>query len=217
MGYHLAGLEKGIDIQITGVDIKHGKRYPFNYIREDVLNVISDTKFLDQFDLINASPPCQKHSRAKHLMVAQGNTTSMEDFIPETRAALIKSGKPYVIENVVGSPLINTITVCGSSFGLQVRRHRLFESNISLVGSICNHKQQGKPVGVYGALGDQPQGRSSRTGEYVYGGRIASTIEEAQNAMGIDWMKWGELKEAIPPLYLKYLADQWLRINGWDN
>ena len=82
---------------------------------------------------------------------------------------------------------------------------------MALVGTVCNHKEQGKPIGVYGALGDQPQGRDLKTGAYVYGGRIAQTIDEAQNAMGINWMKWGELKEAIPPAYTQYIGEQIIR------
>ena len=211
MGYYLAGVKLGQTIDITGIDLKHGRSYPFEYIRKDVLEVLEDDDYLQRFDLINASPPCQTHSRAKHLMKAQGNETKKLDLLPEVTAALIKSGKPYVIENVVGSPLKNTIMLCGSAFGLKVRRHRLFESNMALVGTVCNHKEQGKPIGVYGALGDQPQGRDLKTGAYVYGGRIAQTIDEASNAMGINWMKWGELKEAIPPAYTQYIGEQIIR------
>jgi DNA (cytosine-5)-methyltransferase 1 len=204
VGYAEAGFT------VYGVDLKHGKRYPFTYIRADALDVLKDSQFVSQFDVIHASPPCQTHSITKHLRNAQGNSTSKLDLIPETRAALIASGKPYVIENVPGSPLINPIQLCGSSFGLKVRRHRLFESNMKLQGSICDHKLQGKPIGVYGALGDQPQGRNKVTGKYVYGGQVANTIKEAQDAMGMPWAIWTELVEAIPPAFTKYLGLQLL-------
>ena len=191
-GYAAAGFE------VHGIDLKHGKRYPFTYVRADVLDVLRDKNYLDQFDVIHASPPCQTHSITQHLRNAQGKTTSKLDLIPETRAALIESGKPYIIENVPGSPLINPIQLCGSSFGLKVRRHRLFESNMALVGSICDHKSQGRPIGVYGSLND----------EIPKGGKTAATIDEARNAMGISWAIWTELVEAIPPAYTKYLGGQ---------
>ena len=191
-GYAAAGFD------VHGVDLKHGKRYPFTYVRADVLDVLRDKNYLDQFDVIHASPPCQTHSITQHLRNAQGKTTSKLDLIPETRAALIESGKPYIIENVQGSPLINPIQLCGSSFGLKVRRHRLFESNMDLVGSVCNHKLQGRPIGVYGSLND----------EIPKGGKTAATIDEARNAMGISWAIWTELVEAIPPAYTKYLGGQ---------
>jgi DNA (cytosine-5)-methyltransferase 1 len=191
-GYAAAGFE------VHGVDLKHGKRYPYTYVRADVLDVLRDKNYLDQFDVIHASPPCQTHSITQHLRNAQGKTTSKLDLIPETRAALIESGKPYIIENVPGSPLINPIQLCGSSFGLKVRRHRLFESNMALIGSVCDHKSQGRPIGVYGSLND----------EIPKGGKTAATIDEARNAMGISWAIWTELVEAIPPSYTKYLGGQ---------
>ena len=196
VGYFQAGFE------VHGVDLKHGKRYPFTYIRADVLDVLKDEEYIQQFDVIHASPPCQTHSITQHLRNAQGKTTSKVDLIPQTRAALVTSGKPYIIENVVGSPLINPIQLCGSSFGLQVRRHRLFESNMELQGSECNHKAQGRPVGVYGSLND----------EIPNGGKTAKTIDEARVAMGIDWAIWTELVEAIPPAFTKYLGHQVIRL-----
>ena len=136
-GYARAGFD------VTGIDIKHGKRYPHTYIKGDVRDYLHP-EFLNQFDVIAASPPCQTHSITQHLRNAQGKSTTKIDMIPETRAALIATGKPYIIENVEGSPLINPIKVCGSAFGLKVRRHRLFESNVSLTGTDCRHKEQGR-------------------------------------------------------------------------
>ena len=191
-GYAAAGFE------VTGIDIKHGKRYPYTYIRGDVLTYLQDLDFLRSFDVIHASPPCQTHSITQHLRNAQGKKTSKVDLIPQTRSALIASGKSYIIENVPGSPLLNPIQLCGSAFNLKVRRHRLFESNMALDGSICNHKAQGRPVGVYGSLRD----------EIPKGGKTASSIDEARQAMGISWAIWTELVEAIPPAYTKYLGLQ---------
>jgi DNA (cytosine-5)-methyltransferase 1 len=151
-GYADAGFE------VTGVDIKKQKRYPYTFIQADCLDIMQDLDFLKSFDVITASPPCQTHSATKHLRVAQGKNTDKVDLIPQTRDALIKSAKTYVIENVPGAPLIDPIQFCGSSFGLKVRRHRLFESNIKLIGSICNHKEQGKPVGIYGSMRDEIPG-----------------------------------------------------------
>tara|TARA_R110000822_G_scaffold286362_1_gene407714 strand:+ start:293 stop:940 length:648 start_codon:yes stop_codon:yes gene_type:complete len=192
VGYSQAGFE------VHGVDLKHGKRYPFTYLRADVLEILKDKEFINQFDVIHASPPCQTHSITQHLRKAQGKSTKKLDLIPETRAALIASGKPYIIENVPGSPLINPIQLCGSSFGLKVRRHRLFESNLSLLGSECLHKEQGRPVGVYGSLRD----------DIPHGGKTADSIDQAREAMGISWAIWSELVEAIPPLYTLYLGNQ---------
>ena len=195
-GYQLAGFE------VVGVDIKKQKRYPYEFIQADCLELMKDMDFLRSFDVITASPPCQTHSITQHLRNAQGKSTDKIDLIPQTREALVASGKPYVIENVPGSPLINPIQMCGSHFGLKVRRHRRFESNLPLIGSPCKHKEQGKPVGVYGSMKDEIPG----------GGHTAKTIEQAREAMGIDWMIWGELVEAIPPVYTETIGKQILSV-----
>ena len=191
-GYADAGFD------VTGVDIKKQKRYPYTFIQADCLELMQDLDFLRSFDAIAASPPCQTHSRTKHLRDAQGKSTDKVDLIPQTREKLVESGVPYVIENVPGAPLINPVQMCGSSFGLKVRRHRLFESNLQLIGSTCDHKNQGKPVGIYGSMRD----------EIPKGGHTAKSIEEAREAMGIDWMLWGDLVEAIPPRYTYEIGKQ---------
>jgi len=189
-GYADAGFE------VVGVDVKHGKRYPFEYLRQDVMEL--DIDFLKSFDVIHASPPCQLFSSTKHLRNAQGKGSSKLDLVEPVREMLLASGRPYVIENVLGAPLIDAVTVCGSFFGLKVRRHRLFESNVKLVGTDCRHKEQGRPVGIYGSMRD----------EIPSGGKTAVTMDLAKQAMGIDWMLWGELVEAIPPAYSKFIGEQ---------
>ena len=191
-GYARAGFD------VTGIDLKHGRRYPFTYIRGNVMDYINNVDFLRLFDVIHASPPCQTFSVTKHLRNAQGKTSNKEDLIEPVRSALLASGLPYVLENVVGAPLICPVTLCGSAFGLKVRRHRLFESNVGLTATTCLHAQQGKPVGIYGSMRD----------EIPSGGTTAKTMDEANEAMGIDWMLWGELVEAIPPDYTEHIGKQ---------
>lgn len=83
-------------------------------------------------------------------------------------------------------------------FGLKVRRHRLFEFHKPTFFWLmpCRHRTQGRPVGVYHKMGD----------EIPHGGRTARTLEEAREAMGIQWMSWGELTQSIPPLYTKRIG-----------
>ena len=188
MGYSRAGFD------VTGIDVKHGKRYPFTYIRGDVMALTVED--LELYDVIHASPPCQTYSITQHLRNAQGKTTSKLDLLEPVRQLLIASGKPYIIENVKGAPLIDAVQVCGSAFGLKVRRHRLFESNQAIKGTDCHHTT--RPIGVYGSLNDEIPG----------GGKTATTIAEARDAMGIDWMLWGELVEAIPPAYTHHIGMQ---------
>jgi DNA (cytosine-5)-methyltransferase 1 len=196
-GYSKAGFD------VWGVDREHCKAYPFTQVTADALDILEDDDFLAMFDAFAASPPCQANSRTKHLRVAQGKQVKAhgEDLIPLVREALIRTGRPYVIENVPGAPLRRPLVLCGSSFGLRVRRHRLFESNVCLLGLPCDHAGQGRPVGVYGSPNDDiPQG-----------GRTARTVKEAQEAMGITWMdRWDDIKEAVPWAYTKWIGSQLL-------
>jgi DNA (cytosine-5)-methyltransferase 1 len=194
VGYQRAGFH------VTGIDLASGKQYPGDeFIRDDVLNYLNE-EFLSQFDVIHASPPCQLFSRTQHLRDAQGKGTDKINLIPATRDALQQSRKPYVIENVPGSPLIDPVLICGSSFELGVRRHRLFETNVAgIVGTECNHKRQGRPIGVYGSKNDN----------IPSGGQTAKTLEEGKRAMGIDWdCSWAGLVESIPPLYTTWIGLQ---------
>ena len=192
MGYHRAGFE------VVGVDIAPQPRYPFEFHQADALGFL--VQHWQEFDAIHASPPCQAYSRTGHLADAQGGRRSVVRLIEPTRDMLAVLGLPYVIENVEGAPLSSPLLLCGSMFGLRVRRHRLFESPVFMFGQECDHIAQGRPVGVlnWGSWGH----------EIPRGGRMAASLADAQDAMGIDWMRRGELAEAIPPAYTEYIGRQ---------
>jgi site-specific DNA-cytosine methylase len=108
--------------EIVGVDIdpELKSRYSFDFVCRNALTL--DYEFLDQFDFIHASPPCQAYSRAtpdksKHMRL-----------IAATHLMLHASGKPYVIENVEGSgvELHPNLVVDGHFFGLPIERRRYF-------------------------------------------------------------------------------------------
>ncbi len=203
VGYHRAGFD------VVGVDIVPQPNYPFEFICDDALGFLSDkyVAWAERFDAIHASPPCQAHT------LHNGARDDHPDLIAPTRELLEQTGLPYVIENVVGAPLHEPFLLCGSHFGLEVgvgsiekrqlRRHRLFETNwpIGLLPQ-CNHV--GVAVGVYGH--HFRLGRRSSDGEYS--GAAARTFASA--AMGIDWMTWPELVEAIPPAYTEFIGEQLL-------
>ena len=118
MGYHRAGFD-----DITGVDIKPMPRYPFKFIQGDALEYLAAHGA--EYDVIHASPPCQAYSIMQH---ANHMRKDHPDLVDSVRDALKQTGKPWIIENVPGAPLIDPILLCGLSFGLRVIRHRLFES-----------------------------------------------------------------------------------------
>src|SRR6187200_2858563 len=107
IGYHRAGFD------VVGVDIVDRPRYPFEFHQADAL-----TYPLDGFDAIHASPPCQAYSITKNAHDRQH-----PEMVEPVRARLVASGVPYVIENVVGAPLIDPVTICGSMFDLRAWDH----------------------------------------------------------------------------------------------
>ena len=195
MGYHRAGFD-----EILGVDIKPQKNYPFEFVQADALEYP-----LDGFDLIHASPPCQKFSAIGKMHRSKIPKKKRVDLISKTRRLLKKAGAIYVIENVVGAPLKNPVRLCGSSFMLGVRRHRLFESNSPLISSECQHRSIPEILGVYGDHTERCRVRTDGKGGNI---NRAPTLEAGQKAMGISWMVWKELTQAIPPAYTEFIGKQ---------
>jgi len=214
-GFHFAGFD------VVGVDIAPQPNYPFEFVQADALDVLEQVvdgcsdgpvvMELGFFDAVHASPPCQFHT---DMQAIAGNQGAHQELIDPIRELLEQTGLPYVIENVEGAKpyMQDPFRLCGSSFGLgvhktdnwemewrELRRHRLFETNwpIGLVPT-CGH--MGRSVGIYG---DHLRwGRRSTDGE-VSG---PEALELGRVAMGINWMTWPELVEAIPPSYTEWIG-----------
>lgn len=192
MGYHEAGFD------VVGVDIKPQPNYPFEFHQADAL-----TFPLDGFDVIHASPPCQRFSKS----VSKKNRENHPDLIAAIRQRLTMNWPaPYVIENVPGSPLIEPVVLCGTMFRLDVKRHRLFESDVLLpTPPACRH-------GEYAPKYPPAWNRKTllRFRPISGGWTGASDIEDDRKAMGVDWpMTRSELSESIPPAYTKWIG-RWL-------
>jgi DNA (cytosine-5)-methyltransferase 1 len=185
MGLHRAGFD------VVGVDIAPQPRYPFKFVQADAL-----TFPLVGFDFFWASPPCQKYTVAQN---AAKNAHAHPDLIPAVRERFLAWKKPWVIENVVGSPLLSPVLLCGLSFDTKVRRHRLFECSFGVLTPPCQCKGQDYFV-IFGH-----ECRERRHGKAA--GR-KNKIEVGRAAMGIDWMTRGELSESIPPAYSEFIGRQ---------
>lgn len=201
VGYDRAGFE------VVGVDISPHPNYPLEFIQHDALTL--SPAFLDSFDAVHASPPCQSYS---DLAKRNGNADAWPRLIEPVRELLQGLGVPYIIENVEGAPLLDPVVLCGTMFPGQLRviRHRLFESNVELKAPphgkhplVFTHD---KRKGHYGKL-DQNTSFVQVTG----GGNC--TMANARDALGIDWpMTKVELNESIPPVYTKYLGEQLMEV-----
>lgn len=193
VGYHRAGFD------VIGVDIIRQPEYPFAFHLGDALTFPIPAAAV----AIHASPPCKAHTQMRTF--AGGTPPALFDVHPDlvapTRDRLRQLGLPYIIENVEGAPLENPVVLCGSMFGLRVRRHRLFEASFPIPAPSCNHRAQGPVVGVYGNGGAwDSTNRAGGGGKKVVG-------KDAADAMGITHTHTQRLlAQAIPPAYTHHIG-----------
>lgn len=193
---------------MVGVDIEPQPHYPFEFVEGDALWILSEWLYgaeayvyerLGPFDAIHASPPCQFYAKLS-------DTEQHWRSIPQTRELLRKTGLPYVIENIVDASwdMQEPVVLCGSMFGLGVRRHRLFETTLPFfMQQPCAHGNQKEIRAYYGKPGWQAWRGNNKP-------LLRGTVERAPQDMGIDWMTWDELREAVPPAYTEFIGQQLL-------
>ena len=231
MGLHRAGYEVvGVDAAVNVKTKAPGcpsrikaltKYYPFDLIIGDALN---PPVRLEDFDLIWASPPCQRYT-----MVFRGREKLQErypDLLPPTRALLEGSGVPYIIENVPGAPIRADVVLSGAMFGLDIVRRRHFECSgftppfalqqqhykktvsdgtlSTVAGAGANNawnvrRKAEKRLGKATKWRNLPEELKNRL-------REKNTAAAWREAMGIDWMTRDELREAVPPAYAEFIA-----------
>ena len=122
--------------------------------------------------------------------------------VAATRAALIAIGKPYIIENVPGAPLINPTVLNGAFFGMNLRRTRWFETSFDIPFFLLPKEGPSRFRTGRRPTGDDP---------VVPVGHF-SGVDRARRVMGIDWMTQGELAQAIPPAYTEFVSKQLLTV-----
>ena len=183
MGYHRAGFD------VVGVDIEPQPRYPFEFVQADAM-----TYPLAGFDAYHASPPCQDHMKSRMRQQQEHGTGWM---LAATRERFRATGVPWVLENVPGAPMRVDYQLCGCMFGLAVERERWFELGQQPVFELRPPCYHAEPV-------VNPM-RTKHGPWYRQHGRIP-TRDEVAAAMGIDWMRGEEIKQAIPPAYTEYIG-----------
>lgn len=200
MGYARSGFE------VVGVDIEPQPHYPFEFHQADAM-----TYPLDGFDAVHASPPCHDHSTVTGRNRKADGYKGTAWMLDGTVARLLPLSVPWVVENVEGAtmpPSAYWFRLCGSAFGLDVRRHRRFASNVSVLAPPCAHQLQPPR---FRSLDSRRKPGSLATvvgvhGHLNYPGEFALRCA----AMGIDWMTNDELSQAIPPAYTEWIGEQLL-------
>lgn len=221
---------------IHGFDIEPQPHYPYAFTVADALEMLKDpstSAVLHRFLALHLSPPCQDFTTAGHLRKAQGGESRFGDLLTPSLRWLrtFWNDKPWVVENVddnqgkvraIMAPREgeSLVMLCGSMFGLQVQRHRLFLANFPMAQPAptgkgvyasqgCRHDTfppdpitgKPRPWGVYHVKGDSVPA----------GGRTALTEEHGREVMGSHrTLPWDRLKEGFPPAYTAWVAARML-------
>jgi DNA (cytosine-5)-methyltransferase 1 len=201
VGYRLAGYR----VICIDSDLRHAKALAWLGIEFHCLDWAEGLRRFGHLAvLVHASPPCQHYSKASTCR--PGLAAKYPDLVGPVRRALVKLGKPFVIENVPGAPLRDPIVLCGTMFGLgahfpphgrvELQRHRLFESPLPIAApGPCDHQ-----VTAIRIFGHGRPGNSHLTGP--------GYAQASREAMGIGWMSREALDEAIPPAYTEHIGRQ---------
>lgn len=178
-----------------GVDIEDQPEYPYIFNRMSALDV--PLEWFRSASFVWASPPCQNDTAYKRRA---GHVRPVEQLIPAMRELLEKSGLPYCIENVPGAPLKNPFKLCGSMFGLDVRRHRIFETNFPVPKPPpCAHPKAPRFPGATN------RAKNSRSTVEVGVYRIPVATQRA--AMGVDRpVSLGKLSQMVPPAFAEWIG-----------
>lgn len=200
-GYMAAGFV------VVGVDIADQPNYSGDEFHQDDAREVLKRVRPGDFDLIHASPPCQHFT--KYRNVVKNITDRYQNHLAETVHMLAdvhaSTGIPSIVENVPGAPMNADLILCGSQFGLNVRRHRWFELiGWSAMGpGGCNHKSWTRQ---FKSSTDRPNLRYT-----MEIGSWDEKLEDQKKAMGVDWpITVRELSEAIPPAYTKFIGEAFI-------
>jgi DNA (cytosine-5)-methyltransferase 1 len=209
MGLHQAGFE-----EIIGIDINPQPDYPFEFIQADITK---DKIDLDGFDLIWASPPCQRFCPG----VTRANREKFPDLIEWSR--FLFNGTPAVIENVIGAPLRRDLLLCGVMFNLKTYRHRIFEISGFRVEQPRHPPHLKKnyngdmitvcadtPIRV--GYGSNPIKRRNLRARLNITHPRRKPLDLYREVMQMPWVQDVKMiSEAVPPAYSEYIGKEFIR------
>ncbi len=213
-GYTAAGFDvHGVDREnVAGRYLRSGAS---GFTRGD-----ATTHPLDGYDAVHASPPCKDHTDLAAQSGGDGTGWMLAHTIDRLRAWGARTGRPWVVENVVSQStravMDGAIMLCGSMFDIKVpgtsfrsrgvvthvprwrhlQRHRLFVSNVPMLTP--PDQCSGRPIiGVYGTGGGGQMTRGYK-----------ATAEQARTLMGMPWASRNGCAQAIPVDYAQWLGEQ---------
>ncbi|MFH8937044.1 DNA cytosine methyltransferase [Streptomyces griseosporeus] len=185
MGYYLAGFD------VVGVDNRPQPNYPFTFVQADALEYC--TEHGRTFDLVHGSWPCERYAKVTRW---RGTPDAHPDLLAPGRKVMQATGRPWVMENVPETAAAGLLRadylLCGTQFGLNLRRHRVFETSWGGGGDLLPPCWHHKGLLAF-----------AHKGERAYA-----------DAMGCTWMTNLEARKAVPPAYTRWIATQFLTLKG---
>lgn len=185
-------------VQVVGIDNnpKLTRYYPGDFYARDAFTI--PVEYMNQFDLVWASPPCTLYSgQTSHHHVMHEDTVRM------FKRILQGISVPYVIENVPEAPVRNDLMLCGKMFGLPLIRHRVFEIHGFSVPQPEDPPHTGEVYTVTGHTGGRKSGKQSDI-------ERSGMKSDWQRAMDIYDMSTRTMAQAIPPAYSEYILTYYL-------
>lgn len=208
-GYHRSGF------RVVGVDRDDQPNYPFEFVRGDALTFLRENG--GDFDAIHASPPCQPYSTGVVSASSPWNHTKGKDepaLIAATHELLRETGKPWVMENVMGARREMPdpwFVLCGAMFGRPIPRHRVISTNWD------SPAPEHPPCRGLAKRSSEELGWDYRDMSVTGKGRRAGTSKRWAYLLGVEHtMTQHEMAEAIPPAYTEYIGGHlqaWLTRN----
>jgi len=201
------------DFRVIGID--NNPKVQRHYCGDGFI-LMDALEFLDQYiageferaEAFHASPPCKADNQAVICRPEPDARTKYQRLIAPTRDRLTEIGLPYVIENVplARNQLINPLMLCGTMFGLKVRRHRYFETNFTIDTLLPSCGCKNKDGFTSSSSG------IAHISSFENGAKLISVaghnfkVKDAQVAMGIEWTGQAGLSQAIPPAYTEFIG-----------
>jgi len=194
-------IRAGFDVVGVDSNPRCGRYYPGRFVVGDA---VAPPFRLDDFDLVWASPPCQRWS----FSTPPDRRERHPDLLGAVRGLL--AGHPAtVIENVPGAPLRRDVALTGPDVGLtRIVRARHFE--VSWFDLWAPRSE--RVPGLFESGRGVTVTKSLSTAHHFYPrkriglpGRVSAA--EAREAMGIETLMpaWG-VGEAVPPAYAELIA-----------
>jgi DNA (cytosine-5)-methyltransferase 1 len=187
---------------VIGVDIEDQPRYCGDeFYQADAIAWLDVHRewVRSNVTIIGGSPPCQRYTLCQRI---QGR--EHPDLISPTRYAMQQTGVPYVIENVweARHELRNPVLLCGSMFGLNTDRHRLFETGGWSFEAPEHPDCRAVPT--------VKMGRPVKPGDKYHAVGNFSGVDYVRADMGVPWMNRDGIRESIPPAYGEYVGRSFL-------